>query len=298
MTAPAQSAAGKWSARLVMSLCLALLYLCVEVVVVLSTGSLALLSDAAHMLTDVIGLALALIAIMLAKRAGKNAEHTFGMYRAEVLAALANAILLCGTAIFVVYSAISRIGNPPEIPGLPVLLVSLLGITINVTSFLLLRNASKESLNMKGAYLEVLNDMIGTFGVLVSALITIAIGWPYADLIIGVAIGVFVVPRAIILGRSALRVLFQHAPKELDVAAITTDLGHLDGVAEVHDLHAWTLTSGMDVLSVHLATTPGADSSQVLANAQTLLAEKYKLEHATLQVEAQDSAQKCHKLAW
>ncbi|PSL58475.1 cobalt-zinc-cadmium efflux system protein [Saccharothrix carnea] len=269
-----------------------------EFVVGFATGSLALISDAAHMLTDVLGVGMALAAIMLARRARTGGSRTFGLYRAEVLAALANAVLLFGVAGYVVHEAVGRFGNPPEVPGLPVVLAASAGLVANVVAFFLLRDGAKDSINVRGAYLEVLADLIGSVGVLISGAVTLIFGWRYADPVMGVAIGLFVLPRTYKLAASALRILFQHAPERLDVAEMKADLSRLPGVAEAHDLHVWTLTSGMEVASAHLTTRDLVDPAEVLRAAQVLLAERYHIEHATLQVEPGDSAQRCREISW
>lgn len=292
------SASGKYLSRLVLALGIALVFMLVEFVVAIATSSLALLSDAAHMLTDVVGLSMALSAILLAKRSRPTYTRTFGYYRAEVLAALANALLLFGVAIYVLYEAISRIGEPPEVPGVPVLIVGAFGLVANIVSFLLLRSGAQESLNIRGAYLEVFADLIGSVGVLLSALITITTGWRYADMIIGVAIGVWVLPRTYLLAKRSLRILFQHSPEGLDVEQIATALQAVPGVANIHDLHVWTLTSGMEVASAHLAVMTGHSGDEVLAAAQHVLADDFHIEHATLQVEGEDSARRCTELSW
>jgi cobalt-zinc-cadmium efflux system protein len=250
------------------------------------------------MLTDVIGVGLALTAILVARRAGRRPSRTFGLYRGEVLAALANAVLLFGVAGYVLFEAIDRFANPPAVPGLPVLIAASLGLAANVVSFLLLRKGSTESLNIRGAYLEVLADLIGSVGVLLSGAITLLFGWRYADPLIGVAIGLFVLPRTWTLARRSLRILFQHAPERLDIPDMTTALCGLAGVASVHDLHVWTLTSGMEVASAHLTLRPGADPPKILSAAQNLLATRYHIDHATLQLEPAGSTPSCHELSW
>ncbi|MCP3800738.1 cation diffusion facilitator family transporter [Allokutzneria sp. A3M-2-11 16] len=293
-----ESASAKHLNRLYAAVALGAFTLVMQVVVGLSTSSLALLSDSAHVFTDVLGISLAVVAILVARKARSNKGRTFGMYRAEVLAALANTLLLFGVAIGVLVEAVDRLGAPPEVPGLPVTIVALIGLAANVIAFFLLRSGAKESINVRGAYLEVLADMIGSVGVLISGLVTMFFGWRYADPLIGVAIGLFVLPRAYVLGRNALRILFQHAPERVDVASVQADLLTLTGVVEVHDLHVWTLTSGMEVASAHLITEPGREHTEVLLAAQRLLTENYHIEHATLQVEPVDCATPCRELAW
>jgi cobalt-zinc-cadmium efflux system protein len=295
--APA-SASGRHVRGLAIALGVGAGFMVLEFVVSVATGSLALMSDAAHMFTDVLGVGMALAAIMLARRSGPTVSRTFGLYRAEVLAALANAILLFGVAGYVLIEAIGRIGDPPAVPGLPVLLAAAAGLVANLVSFAVLRAGAKESLNVRGAYLEVLADLIGSVGVLISGAVTLLTGWRYADPIIGVAIGLWVLPRTWTLARRALRILFQHAPQGVDVGAINAELSALPGVADVHDLHVWTLTSGMEVASAHLTLAPPAKQSDVLTDAQNLLSSRYAIEHATLQVEAPQCARRCQELSW
>ncbi|AHI00996.1 hypothetical protein KALB_7638 [Kutzneria albida DSM 43870] len=294
----AASASGRYIGKLWISLGLGATFLVVELVVGLTTASLALISDAAHMFTDVLGVGMALAAVLLARRATRDKAQTFGMYRAEVLAALANAVLLFAVAAYVIYEAVARFANPPEVPGLPVVLTAVVGLVTNSVAFLMLRTGAKESLNIRGAYLEVLSDLIGSCGVLLSGLITLLTGWRYADPIIAVAIGLFVLPRTWGLARRALRILFQHAPERVDVEQLRVDLTAVDGVSEVHDVHVWTLTSGMEVASAHLAVKDGAEPGNVLLQAQKLLADTYHLEHATLQVEPGGATPRCRELSW
>jgi cobalt-zinc-cadmium efflux system protein len=273
-------------------------FMMLEFTVGVATSSLALISDAVHMFTDVLGTGMALAAIVLARRSGPTFSRTFGLYRSEVLAALANAVLLFGVAGYVLVEAIGRISDPPSVAGLPVMLAATAGLVANLVSFGLLRAGAKESINVRGAYLEILADLIGSVGVLVSGAVTLLTGWRYADPIIGVAIGLFVLPRTYTLARRALRILFQHAPQGVDVGAISAELAALPGVADVHDLHVWTLTSGMEVASAHLTVEASAQQSDVLTEAQDLLAARYSIQHATLQVEAAHCAKRCQELSW
>lgn len=295
--APA-SASARHLGRLAAALGISAAFMLLEFVIAFATSSLALLSDAAHMLTDVAGLGMALTAVLLAKRSKPTATRTFGYYRAEVLAALANALLLGGVAAYVLYEAIARFTEPPTVAGWPVLFAGAAGAAANIAAFLLLRTGARESINVRGAYLEVLADLAGSAGVLISALITITTGWRYADLITGVLIGLWVLPRTWSLARSALRILFQHSPERIDVDALADALRGVPGAADVHDLHVWTLTSGMEVASAHLTAQPGATQDEVLVAAQDLLAHAYGIEHATLQVESPGNAQRCRELSW
>lgn len=292
------SASGKYVGRLALALALGAGFMLVELVFALVTGSLALLSDAAHMLTDVVGIAMALSAILLARNSRPSFTRTFGYYRAEVIAALANAVLLFAVAGYVLVEAIRRFGEPPEVPGAPVLVVGVLGLVANIAAFLLLRRGAAESLNVRGAYLEVLADMVGSIGVLVSAAVTLTTGWRYADMVVGVAIGVWVLPRTYLLARRSLRILFQHSPEELDVEKVAAELAAVPGVCDVHDLHVWTLTSGMEVASAHITTTGADPGDEILRAAQRLLAERFHIDHATLQIENTATARRCAELSW
>lgn len=292
------SASGQHVGKLWIAFGIGAVFMVVEFVVGFATSSLALISDAAHMLTDVLGVGMALAAIMVAQRARAGKNRTFGFYRAEVLAALANAVLLFGVAGYVIYEAVGRFQDPPNVPGWPVLIAASLGLVANLVSFSVLKEGAKESINVKGAYLEVLADLVGSVGVLISALITITTSWKYADPIMGVLIGVWVLPRTYNLAKNALHILFQHAPERLDVTEVQKSLAEIPGVTEAHDLHVWTLTSGMEVASAHLTTAEDADHENVLKAAQSLLATKYHIEHATLQVEGGSSAQRCRELSW
>jgi cobalt-zinc-cadmium efflux system protein len=282
---------------LTIALALTVGFLVVQVATGLVTSSLALLSDAGHMATDALGLGMALAAIRLASRQSQRQHNTFGVYRLEILAALANAVLLFGVAGYVLYEAANRLSDPPEIASVPVLIVGALGLAVNVVSFLLLREGSKESLNVEGAYVEVLSDAIGSLGVIVGAAVMWATGWAWVDPVIGACIGLFILPRAWRLGREALRVLIQAAPASVDLDAVSADLIGIDGVVDVHDLHVWTLTSDMEVLTAHLMTSASVDSHAVLDQARELLGERHGLHHATLQVEPDDH-RGCDDVTW
>jgi cobalt-zinc-cadmium efflux system protein len=290
-------AGARHAGRLWLSLALIVGFLVVQVVTGLVTGSLALLSDAGHMATDALGLGMALAAITAANRASHAQHRTFGLYRLEILAALANAALLFGVAAYVLVEAARRLEDPPDVASLPVLVVGVIGLGVNLVAFALLREGSTESLNVRGAYYEVVADTLGSIGVIVAAIIIGLTGWGWVDPVIGAAIGVFILPRAWRLGRDAVRILVQAAPVGTDLDAITTTLTGIDGVRDIHDLHVWTLTSDMDVLTAHIAVNDETDSQVVLARARTLLAERFHLSHATLQVESGPS-HGCEEMTW
>lgn len=268
-------------------------FMIAEVVAALATRSLALLSDAAHMFTDVLGIGMALGAITAARRATNDPQRTFGLYRLEVLAALANAVLLFAVSLYVIIEALHRFGDPPHVPAGPMLVVAVAGMLANLGAFLLLRSAAGESINAQGAYLEVLGDLLGSVGVIIAAAVIGLTGWLWIDPVVAVAIGIFILPRTWRLGRAALRILVQAAPAHLDVSAVRARLAAVPGVSGVHDLHIWTLTSGMDVASAHLIVEPGAEISVVLATAREALQNDFRIEHATLQVEPESSTDAC-----
>jgi cobalt-zinc-cadmium efflux system protein len=269
----------------------------VQVVTGLVTGSLALLSDAGHMATDAVGLGMALAAIHMATSARDHPQRTFGLYRLEILAALANAVLLFGIAAYVVVEAISRLDEDRDVASTPVLVVGTIGLAVNVVAFLLLRSGARESLNVRGAYLEVVSDALGSVAVIAAAIVWGVTGWEWVDPLIGAAIGMWILPRAWRLGRDALRVLVQAAPTHLDVAALRDDLAAIDGVVDVHDLHVWTLTSEMEVATAHVMVAAGTDSHGVLDRARHVLAERHGITHATLQVEPDDHGG-CDAISW
>ena len=298
----ATRAGARHQGRLAAAFAVLAVFMVVELVVGLVTGSLALLSDAGHMVTDVAGLGMALAAIRLADRhaAGSAAAHpgrTFGLYRLEILAALANAVLLFGVAGYVLVEAVQRFGDAPEIDSGPVLVAAGLGLLANLVAFALLREGSKESLNVEGAYLEVLADTVGSVGVIVGALVMRSTGWAWIDPAVGVAIGLWVVPRTWRLAGQAVRILIQAAPQDLDLDALAVDLAAIDGVVDVHDLHVWTLTSEMDVASAHLMIGVDQDAHALLDGARSVLQERYGIAHATLQVEPEDH-QGCNDVTW
>jgi cobalt-zinc-cadmium efflux system protein len=296
-SAAVRSAGAEHAARLWIALGLVVAFLFVQVVVGLVTGSLALLSDAGHMATDALGLGMALAAITLARRGSTAAHRTFGWYRLEILAALANSVLLLSVAMWVIVEAIRRLGDAPEIDGPTVLVVGVLGLLVNVAGFLLLRSASKESLNVEGAYLEVVADLIGSLAVVAGAAIIWATGWSWVDALLGAAIGLWIVPRAWRLGGQAVRILTQSASPHHDPVKIGADLATIPRVDDVHDVHVWTLTSGMDVATAHLRVDSINATHQVLDDARHMLASRYGISHATLQVEPADHVG-CDEVTW
>lgn len=282
------SSGGRHKRALFAAFLLLLAFFGVELVTGLVSGSLTLLSDAGHMLTDVLGIGMALAAIQVAGAATRDRRRSFGWYRLEILAALANAVLLAGVAIWVLVEAVQRLAAPPEIAGDAVLWVALGGLLVNVIVFRLLHAGSQESLNLEGAYLEVLADLLGSVAAVITGLVLRFTDFALIDPLFGIAIGLFVLPRTWRLGRKALRVLVQAAPEDVDVDAIVADLGAITDVNGVHDLHVWTLTSGMDVASVHLTLAHVGASHEVLHRAQEVLRDDHGIAHATVQLDPPD----------
>lgn len=261
-----------------------------ELVTALLINSIALLADAGHMLTDLVAMFMGLTAVLLAKRGSTSPARTYGWHRAEVFTAVANAALLLGVAGFILYEAFERLGNAPEVPGVPMIVVALAGLAANAVVVMMLRSHSKDSLAVKGAYMEVVADTVGSIGVLVAGVVTVTTGWPYADVVVAVLVALWVLPRAIALARAALRILSESSPQHIDVEELRTALGAVDGVTGVHDLHVWTLVPGKDMVTAHL--TSNADTARVLDDARAVLNAR-GLAHATVQVEPPESADDC-----
>jgi cobalt-zinc-cadmium efflux system protein len=262
----------------------------VELTTALLIGSMALLADAGHILTDVAATFMGLCALVLARRGSSSPGRTYGWHRAEVFTAVANAVLLVAVAAIILREAIARLGHAPEVPGVPMVVVALAGLATNVAVALLLRSDSTESLAVKGAYMEVIADMVGSIGVLVAGVVTITTHWPYADVVVAVLVALWVLPRAFSLAASALRILSEASPSHIDVEELRSALGAVDGVTDVHDLHVWTLAPGKDMVTAHLASR--GDSARVLDAARAILT-AHGLGHATIQVEPPGSVGDC-----
>ncbi|MGP1673689.1 MAG: cation diffusion facilitator family transporter [Candidatus Limnocylindrales bacterium] len=273
--------------RLAVVFTLALVTFLVELVGGLLTNSLALLADAGHLFSDVVGIGLALGAIWVGARPASSGR-TFGYLRAEILAALVNAVLLFGVAAFVLIEAVRRSSAPPAIEATPMLVVALGGLAVNAVSLWLLRDAQRASLNMRGAYLEVLGDLAGSAGVVIAAVVIGLTGWLPADAVASAAIGLMILPRAWALARDALDILLEATPKGVDLEAVRDHILEADGVIDVHDLHAWTITSGMPVVSAHVVVEPGADPPRILDALCRCLSGDFDIEHSTFQLESAD----------
>ncbi|MGY4718937.1 cation diffusion facilitator family transporter [Naumannella cuiyingiana] len=296
--APAGHAGGRNRWRLQLSFGLVLTFFVVELVFGIISNSLALISDAGHMAADVVALGAALVATKLASTRDETGKRTYGWYRAEIFASGLAVLLMLIVSISIGYGAVDRIGKPEvEVNTMIMFVVGGIGLLINIIALLLLRGGSKESLNVKGAYLEVMADTLGSVGVIVAGVLVQATGQALWDTLIGLAIAIFVAVRAIMLGREVLHVLSQGTPDGIDVGEVTTALESCPGVQSVHDLHLWTLTSGMNVATAHLVTDDGADAHSVLDAAREVMRTRFAIEHATLQVEPANH-QGCDELAW
>ncbi|KRP62543.1 cation diffusion facilitator family transporter [Pseudomonas trivialis] len=272
--------------KLWIALCLTSSFMIAEVIGAFVTGSLALLSDAAHMMTDALALAIALVAIQVAKRPADR-RRTFGYARFEILAAAFNALLLFAVAFYILYEAWQRLQAPAEIQSTGMLVIALLGLIVNLISMRLLSSASDESLNVKGAYLEVWSDMLGSVGVIIAALVIMLTGWGWVDSVVAAAIGFWVLPRTWTLLKESMNVLLQGVPHGVDIDQVEQGIRSVHGVEDVHDLHIWALTSGKNVLSAHLVAAPASGSEQqVLSLVTQLLHEQFGISHVTLQVES------------
>ncbi|MFF8097358.1 cation diffusion facilitator family transporter [Streptomyces sp. NPDC016675] len=295
------TATAAYRGRLRVALAITLFVMVVQIVGGMLADSLALVADAAHMATDALGLGMALLAVHFASRPPSD-RRTFGFARAEILAALANCVLLLGVGGYVLFEAIERFITPADTEGGLTVVFGVIGLVANTVSLTLLMRGQKESLNVRGAFLEVAADALGSVTVIVSALVILATGWQAADPIASLVIGVMIVPRTWRLLRETLDVLLEAAPKGVDIAEVRAHILALDGVEDVHDLHAWTITSGLPVLSAHVVVNGEALSAigheKMLHELQGCLGDHFDVEHCTFQLEpgghAQHEARLCH----
>ena len=289
-------AGARFRARLGLAFLLTATFFVVELGAGLVSGSLALLSDAGHMGADVVALGAALLATVIASRPDSTGRRTFGHYRVEIFASGLAVLIMLGMGVYVLVEAAGRIGSDAPVATGTMLLVGVLGLIINLISLFLLHSGSTESLAVRGAYMEVLADAAGSVGVIAAAVLIRLTGSPVWDLVVATAIAVFIVVRAVVLGRQVLAVLAQHAPAGVDPSEVQAGLAALDGVRQLHDLHLWTLTSGMDVATVHLVVDPDADQAEILEAARTVL-RGHGLEHVTVQIEA-EGVVSCSRPGW
>ena len=282
--------AGASRGRLLVALCLSATVLVAEIVTALLTGSLALLADAGHMLTDVAGLVMALTAAHLSTRPATD-RSTWGMRRAEVIGAALQAGMLAVVGVLVAFKAVHNLVEPPQVEASGMLVMGVIGLVANVIALLVLAGGHGDNLNMRAAFLEVLNDALGSVGVIIAAAIVARTGWTRADAVVSLIIAALILPRAVTLLRSALAVLMDFTPKELDLAQVRTHMLEVDHVEEVHDLHAWTVASGMPVLTAHVVVRDeclrDGHTEEILDRLQSCVAEHFpvRIQHATLQLE-------------
>lgn len=261
-------------------------FMVAEVVGGILTNSLALISDAAHMFTDSAALAISLLAIQIGKKAADK-KRTFGYHRFEILAAAFNAILLFGVAIYILVEAFLRISNPPDIQSNLMLIIASLGLLVNLIAMKLLSQSKDDSLNVKGAYLEVWSDMLGSVGVIVGALLIRWTGWGWIDSVIAVGIGLWVLPRAWALLKQSTHILLEGTPEHLNIDEIKQALSSHWGVGSIHDLHVWSISSGKSSLSVHVVCQHREmDWPDLLHQIRAMLAVRFDLHHTTIQLEA------------
>ena len=278
------SAAGRHTRALIGAIALGSGVLVVELVAGIASNSLALMADAGHMFADVSGLTLSLGAIWLAARP-RSAGRTFGLYRLEILAAAANAVLLLGIAGFILFEAVRRLASPPDLEPRIVAVVAALALLTNLVSLRLLSSGRRESLTLRGAYLEVTGDLLGAGAVLVAGLVILATGWRQADAVASILVALLIVPRTVSLLRDSLDVLLEATPKEVDLSQVERHILEAPGVIAVHDLHAWTITSGMNVLSAHVVLADDGRPGDVLDHLGLCLADDFDINHSTFQLE-------------
>lgn len=269
--------------------------LVVEVVGAMISGSLALLADAGHMLSDLTGLIVALVATIIAARPATD-RQTFGFRRAEVFGALINGVILCVVAVSVFVEAIGRLLSPSEseVQSTPMLIVAVIGVVANVAALLVLRGGAKNSINMRGAYLEVLGDLFGSVAVIVAALVIMTTGFAQADALASLAIAILIVPRALSLLREVAHVLSESAPRDTDVALIRDHILAKPGVVAVHDVHVWAITSGAPVFTAHVVVEPevftDGRADALLDSLGGCLTSHFDVEHSTFQLELAEHA--------
>jgi len=279
-----QSAAGRQRGRLAVATAISLVLLLIEVVVGLAANSLALLADAGHLFADVSGMVISLGAVWVAGRASGR-QRSYGLYRLEILAAAANALLLLAVSALIIYEALRRLAVPPEIQPVPVMLVALIALIANSASALLLFRGQKGSLTIRAAFLEVSSDLLGAFAVLMASLIIALTGFVAADAIASLLIGLLILPRTWTVLRDSLDVLLESTPKGVNLDDVQAHILEAPGVQAVHDLHAWTITSGMNVVSAHVVLGEGAQPGDILDRLALCLSDDFDIDHSTFQLE-------------
>lgn len=281
---PHNHAAGANSRMLAIALGLTTTFLIAELIGSFVFNSLALLSDAAHMFTDSAALAIALAAVKIGQRPADDAR-TFGYRRFEILAAAFNALLLFAVAAYVLWEGIQRFMEPAEVQSTGMLIVAAIGLIINIIAMKLLSTGKEQSLNIKGAYLEVWADMLGSIGVIAGAVIIMLTGWQWVDPLVAIGIGLWVIPRTWILLKDTAQILLEGAPRGIPLGDLRAAILATPGVEGLHDLHLWSVTSDDHSLSAHIELAEGSDFEEVRLAVASILKQQYAIEHATIQVE-------------
>lgn len=259
-------------------------YMVIECVTGFLTGSLAMFADAGHMLSDVGALLLSLLAVWFASKPATPGK-TYGYYRSEILAGFFNALALVVLSLVVLYEAYRRFSNPPEVHGIPVLIVAAIGLAMQLVSLKMLKKSADASINTRAAYLEILGDSLASVGVIVSSLVIIFTKWYAADPIISGMIGLAILPRTWLLLSECVNILMEGTPGHIDLSSLRTAITAVPGVQGVHDIHVWTITSGLDAMSGHIIIDSTAPAEEVLTSVTKILNEDFDLHHTTIQVE-------------
>jgi cobalt-zinc-cadmium efflux system protein len=272
---------------LLLALVITLAFALVELVGGLVSGSLALVSDSGHMFTDALALALSLWAGYVATRIA-NERQTFGLLRVEILVALVNGVVLVAVSLFIMYEAVVRLQNPMPIEGGIMLTVAVIGLAANLAGVILLRERAKDNLNVKGAFLHVLGDLLSSIGVIVAAILVYLFDLQQADPIISIAISVIILYGSFRIISQSVYILLEFAPGNIDLAEVRMELMKVNGVIDVHDMHAWTLASGVYALSAHVQVVdqPLSTCSCVIQDCERILKDKFKISHTTIQLES------------
>jgi cobalt-zinc-cadmium efflux system protein len=274
----------KGKKRLVLALSITAIWFLIELAGGIYANSLALLADAAHMLTDLGALGLSLFALKIAARPATH-EKTYGYLRAEILAAFANGIFLILLGLFIFYESYQRFWAPPEVKSLPMLIVAATGLCANLVTAGLLYGSRKENLNLRGAFLHVLGDTLGSIGAILAGILIMVRQWLLADPVVSVVVGCLVLYSSWELVKESVAVLLEGTPRHLKISQILKDLGGIHGVVSVHDLHVWSIASGMTAMSCHIVMKTDEDANRVLAESSLLMREKFRIGHTTIQLE-------------
>ena len=284
---PFQSGSQRNRRRLTLVFLFTFAFALIEIAGGLLTNSLALLADAGHMLTDTAGLGIALTAVWFASRPATR-TRSYGLYRLEILAALVNALVVVGVACYILLESVLRLSDPPDVEATGLVVIAAIGLVVNLAGLKVLSVCADESLNIRGAYLELITDALGSVAAVAAGVILLTTGWRYADPLFGAGIALFMVPRALRLMWQALHILLEGTPAHIDARSVEAAMLALPHVQAVHDLHIWAITSGMDVLSCHLVVDNPAYVQDHLREVGNMLLERFDIAHMTVQIEGPD----------